>query len=156
MISRSEMRGSLDRRMVLAVAVAIFSIGVLAVAEDNAPACNISFVVLKDANGKPIRNASVVMHAVNEKEKQARGGLQLKTDSDGKANFDGVPYGKLRVQVLAPGFQTFGEDYDINRPEMELTVKLKRPTGQYSIYEDHPSDKKPDTGDKPADPQPKP
>jgi len=38
------------------------------------------------------------------------------------------------VQVLAPGFQTFGEDYEINKPELEITVKLKRPGGQYSVY----------------------
>ena len=49
--------------------------------------------------------------------KQARGGLELKSDANGKASFDGVPYGKLRIQVLAPGFQTFGEDYDVDKPE---------------------------------------
>ena len=37
--------------------------------------------------------------------------MELKTDAEGKANFDGIPYGVLRVQVLAHGFQTFGEDY---------------------------------------------
>jgi len=39
--------------------------------------------------------------------------------------------------VLAPGFQTFGEDYQIDKAEMLITVKLKRPGGQYSIYENH-------------------
>ena len=84
----------------------------------------------------------LVMHPVNGKGKQERGGLELKTDEDGKASFDGVPYGKLRVQVLAHGFQTFGEDYDINKPEIELTIKLKRPQGQFSIYDDHSTEKK--------------
>jgi hypothetical protein len=60
------------------------------------------------------------------------GGMELKTDNDGKTNIDGIPYGPLRVQVLAPGFQTFGEDYEIDRPKLEITVKLKRPKGQYS------------------------
>jgi hypothetical protein len=36
------------------------------------------------------------------------------------------------VQVLAPGFQTFGQDYKIDKPELEITVKLKRPGEQYS------------------------
>jgi hypothetical protein len=80
--------------------------------------------------------------------------LELKTDSEGKASFDGVPYGKLRVQVLAPGFQTFGQDYEVNQPEMEITVKLKRPQEQYSIYEDHPGDKKDDTPKKEPDKKP--
>ncbi|MBZ5703905.1 MAG: carboxypeptidase-like regulatory domain-containing protein [Acidobacteriia bacterium] len=102
----------------------------------------LKFVVLRDYNGKPVRNAGVVMHPVNKSGKQSRGGLELKTDSEGRASFDGVPYGKLRVQVLAPGFQTFGQDYEVNQPEMEITVKLKRPQEQYSIYEDHPGDKK--------------
>ena len=110
------------------------------------PSALLKFVVLKDYNGKPIRNAGVVMHPVNEKGKQSRGGLELKTDAEGRASFDGVPYGTLRVQVLAQGFQTFGEDYEINQPEMEITVKLKRPQGQYSIYDDHSAEKKKDEG----------
>ncbi len=79
-----------------------------AFAQDDSALLN--FVVLRDYNGKPIRNASVVMHPVNKDGKQAKGGLQIKTDAEGKASFDGAPYGKLRVQVLAPGFQTFGAD----------------------------------------------
>jgi hypothetical protein len=102
----------------------------------------LSFVVIRDYNGKPVRNASVVMHPVNKKGKQERGGFQLKTDADGKTSFDGVPYGKLRVQVLAEGFQTFGEDYEVNKPTMDITVRMKRPAGQYSIYENQPSEKK--------------
>ncbi len=102
----------------------------------------LKFLVIRDYNGKPVRNASVVMHPVNKKGKQERGGLQIKTDPDGKASFDGVPYGKLRVQVLAEGLQTFGEDYEIDKPAMEITVKLKRPQGQYSVYEEHSNDKK--------------
>src|SRR2546428_564064 len=102
----------------------------------------LKFLVVRDYNGKPVRNASVVMHPVNKKGKQERGGLQIKTDPDGKASFDGVPYGKLRVQVLAQGFQTFGDDYDVHKPEMEITIRMKRPSGQYSIYEEHPGDKK--------------
>ena len=102
----------------------------------------LKFLVVRDYNGKAIRNASVVMHPVKKDGKQSRGGLQLKTDPDGKASFEGVPYGKLRVQVLATGFQTFGDDYEIDQPIEEITVKMKRPQQQYSIYEDHPSEKK--------------
>ena len=89
-------------------------LAVLVFAQDDTALLN--FVVIRDYNGKPIRNASVVMHPVEKNGKQSKGGLQIKTDADGKASFDGVPYGKLRVQVLAPGFQTFGDDYDIDKP----------------------------------------
>jgi hypothetical protein len=57
------------------------------------------------------------------------------------------------VQVLATGFQTYGEDYEVNKPTMEITIKLKRPGGQYSIYENQQNDKKPAT---PPDPNAKP
>lgn len=95
---------------------------------------NLKFVVVKDASGKPVRNASVVLHPVNKKGKQAKGGLQLKTDQEGKTGIEGIPFGKLRVQVIARGLQTFGEDYDINKPEMEISIRMKPPQEQHSIY----------------------
>ena len=104
------------------------------------PLSTVNFVVVRDENGKPVRNAAVVIHPVDEKGRQERGGIELKTDPDGKAAYDGIPYGKMRVQVLASGFQTFGNDYDIAQPSLELTVKLKRPAQQYSIYDQHPSE----------------
>jgi len=103
--------------------------------KDEDRAATLRFEVLKETNGKPVRNAAVVMHEVNKAGNQSKGGFELKTDSDGKASFDGVPYGKLRVQVLAPGFQTFGQDYDINQPVHEIVIKLQRPQQQYSIYD---------------------
>jgi len=106
------------------------------------PLATVNFVVVRDENGKPVRNAAVVLHPVEDSGKQARGGIELKTDPDGKAGYDGVPYGKMRIQVLASGFQTFGNDYDIGHPEEQITVKLKRPGKQYSIYEEHPGDQK--------------
>jgi len=119
--------------------------------QDEGGSSELKFVVVRDYNGKPIRNAAVVMHPVAKNGKQEKGGLELKTDAEGKASFDGVPYGKLRVQVLITGFQTFGGDYDINQPTMEITVKLKRPAKMYSIYEDHPNDTK-DGGNNPPAP----
>jgi hypothetical protein len=102
-------------------------------------------VILRDNNGKPVRNASVVLHSVNRHGKQAKGGLELKADADGKCSYDGVPYGMVRVQVLAPGFQTYGQDYDVDKPTIALTIKLKRPEEQYSIYGDQQNDKKDET-----------
>jgi hypothetical protein len=98
------------------------------------PQSNLKFLVLKAHNGKPVRNASVILHTVDKKGKQSKGGFQLKTDPEGKAVFDGAPYGKLRVQVLTPGFQTFGEDIDIDQPEHEIVIKLKKPQDQVTIY----------------------
>jgi hypothetical protein len=109
--------------------------------KDDEPTSLVKFVVIKDDNGKPVRNAAVIMHPVSVGGSQEKGGMELKTDGDGKCDFDGIPYGKLRVQVLAHGFQTYGEDFDIEKPKFELTIKLKRPQGQYSLYDDQSSQK---------------
>jgi hypothetical protein len=129
-------RGSFIIAIALGLMVCLTALAGPACAQDaDGPMSDLRFIVVRDYNGKPVRNAAVVLHPVSRKGKQARGGLELKTDNDGKTNIDGIPYGPLRVQVLAPGFQTFGEDYEINKPELEITVKLKRPGGQYSIYD---------------------
>jgi hypothetical protein len=117
-----------------------------AFAQDDEDLSHLKFLVVREYNGKPIRNASVVLHPVNKDGKQERGGIELKCDANGKANYDGVPYGKLRVQVLTPGFQTFGEDYEIDKPTMEIVIKLKRPVRQYSIYTDNRNDVKDESG----------
>lgn len=97
---------------------------------------NVKISVIKVTNGKPIRNASVILHPVNKEGKQEKGGMSLKTDSEGNTGFDAAPYGKLRIQVIAHGFQTFGEDFEISQPQQEIVIKMKPPADQYSIYGD--------------------
>jgi hypothetical protein len=147
----------MKKRLLIVIAVVIaLGVGMIGLAgaqDEDGPMSDLRFVVVRDYNGKPVRNAAVVLHPVNRKGKQSRGGLELKTDGEGRANIDGIPYGPLRVQVLAQGFQTFGEDYKIDRAETEITVKLKRPGGQYSIYENHGDAKKADEK-KPAEQKP--
>jgi hypothetical protein len=135
------------------IVLGVGMIGLAVAQDDEVPMSDLRFVVVRDYNGKPVRNAAVVLHPVNRKGKQSRGGLELKTDGEGRANIEGIPYGPLRVQVLAPGFQTFGEDYKIDKTEMEITVKLKRPGGQYSVYENHGDAKKAEDK-KPAEQKP--
>jgi hypothetical protein len=141
---------------IVSAVVIVLGVGMIGLAgaqDEDGPMADLRFVVVRDYNGKPVRNAAVVLHPVTRKGKQARGGLELKTDGEGRANIDGIPYGPLRVQVLVPGFQTFGEDYQIDKAVMEITVKLKRPGGQYSVYENHPDAKKADDK-KPAEQKP--
>ena len=123
------------KRLALIAAVALFV--ALALHADDKYA-TLNFLVVRADNGKPIRNASVVLHPVAKDGRQKHSGYQLKTDPDGKASFEGAPFGKLRVQVLVRGFQTFGDDFDINQPNQDITIKLKRPQHQYSIYDDKP------------------
>jgi Carboxypeptidase regulatory-like domain len=138
---------------VIALVIVLGLIPLASAQDDDGPMSNIRFVVVRDYNGKPVRNAAVILHPVNKKGKQSRGGLELKTDGDGKTNIDGIPYGPLRIQVLATGFQTFGDDYQIDKPETEIVVKIKRPGGQYSVYENRSDAPKP-ADPKAAAPQP--
>jgi hypothetical protein len=133
-------------RPIVSILALVLISTLLAAGGENKPsgqASSIKFVVLKDDNNKPVRNAAVILHPVEKSGKQSKGGFELKTDGEGKTEADGIPYGLLRVQVIAPGFQTFGNDYTINQAEQVVTVRLKRPTGQYTIY------------DKPGSSQPK-
>ena len=140
---RLHMKRNVSMVMAVMIVLALGMIGSARAQDDEGPMSALRFVVVRDSDGKPVRNAEVVLHPVKRKGKQAKGEMELKTDAEGRTNIDGIPYGPLRVQVLAPHFQTFGEDYEINKAEMEITVKLKHPGGQYSIYENHGDDKKP-------------
>jgi hypothetical protein len=140
---RLHMKINVSMVMAVMIVLGLGMIGSVRAQDDEGPMSALRFVVVRDSDGKPVRNAEVVLHPVQRKGKQAKGEMELKTDAEGRTSIDGIPYGPLRVQVMAPHFQTFGEDYEINKAEMEITVKLKRPGGQYSIYENHGEEKKP-------------
>jgi hypothetical protein len=94
---------------------------------------HVEITVLRATSGKPVENASVIFHPL-EDGKDA-GNMELKTNDEGKAMIDLLATGStVRVQIIAPGFQTYGEDYKIDKETMALEVKLKRPAPQYSIY----------------------
>ena len=117
------------------MAVALFSVLAFASKDkkgDEAMA-DVKFQVLKGDNGKPVRNAAVILHPVGKDGGQSRRGTELKTDAEGNTE-SVVPYGKVRVQVIAPGFQTYGEDFDFSEPQKTVVIKLNRPSDQYSIY----------------------
>ena len=144
--------------LLTACIVGIVLIALPAFAKDKQAApqqsSNLKFNVVKDDNNKPVRNASVILHLVTKSGGQAKGGFQLKTDNEGNTETEGIPYGKIRIQVLAPGMQTFGEDYQIDKPDMEIKIRLKRPSDQMSIY-DKPQGKQPEAPPlPPAEPKP--
>ena len=93
----------------------------------------IEVTVLRDSSGKPIEDAHVIFHPIEgDKDK---GALELKTNEDGKIVIDVIPIGDtVRLQVIANGFQTYGEDYKVDKPEMSMEVRMKRPGQQYSVY----------------------
>jgi 5-hydroxyisourate hydrolase-like protein (transthyretin family) len=116
------------------------------------PAARIEVTVLRDSSGKPIQDAHVIFHPIEgDKDK---GYLELKTNEDGKTVIDVIPIGDtVRMQVIANGFQTFGEDYKVDKAEMAREVRMKRPGGQYSIYNNsgNPAKSGDNSGSKPAE-----
>jgi hypothetical protein len=103
----------------------------------------LQFLVVSDQKTKcqngadppcPLRNAEIILHGVDKNGKQKREGLELKTHEDGRASVDGIPYGRIRVQVYVHGYQTYGADVVINQPSHDLTIKLQKPAEPYSIY----------------------
>jgi hypothetical protein len=97
---------------------------------------HIEVMVIKGSNKKPIANAAVIFHPV--KDGREEGNLEVKTDPDGKAVIDVIPTGSLvTVQVIADGFATFAEDYDVKEASRSILVKMIRPRAQISAYEDN-------------------
>ena len=104
------------------------------------PTAKITVTVVKEANGKPVENAAVVFHPIKNGKDQ--GGLELKTNEEGRVSIDVIPVGsQVRLQIIAKGFQTFGDDYQITGDSKDISVKLKPPDRQYSIYEQHDGSK---------------
>ena len=124
------------------------------------PTSRIEVTVVRDGSGKPITNAAVIFHMVGEK-----GNMELKTNEDGKAIIDVLPVGgTVRLQIIAKGFQTFGDDYVVDKDDMAIEIRMKRPGEQYSIYKNHPEAThggsspdaaKPDAQPGPSQPPPK-
>jgi 5-hydroxyisourate hydrolase-like protein (transthyretin family) len=137
-------RRSLLRLSVFAIGLGIALVSLAAGAQqDNArrprkfkvpPAsARIEVTVLRDVNGKPVENAAVIFHPMEGE--RDKGVLELKTNEDGKTVIDVLPIGDtVRLQVIAHGFQTYGQDFKVDKAEMAFTIRLKRPGGQYSIY----------------------
>jgi hypothetical protein len=104
------------------------------------PTSKITVTVTKAFDGKPLENASVIFHPLNKKGKD-EGGMELKTDENGKATLNLIPVNsELLLQVIAPGYQTFGNDYEIKTATREIAVKMRAPAQQYSIYQKHAND----------------
>lgn len=111
----------------------------------------------KKFNGKPIPNAAVVFNP--SKDGKDLGNLEVKTDPNGKAVVDIIPTGStVRVQVIADGFATYGQDFLIDQASKQISVSMLRPQEQVSTYEDNlgkPAERKPGVQE-PIQPKPQP
>jgi hypothetical protein len=82
---------------------------------------------------EPVEGASVYVKFVRErlllKDKTIE--MNVKTNRDGVAKVPSVPQGKVLIQVIAQGWRTFGQWYDLNAEEQTIKIKLQRPTRWY-------------------------
>lgn len=94
--------------------------------------------VLRAQDGKPLQHAAVVFHATSDGKDQ--GNLELKTNEQGQADMKLIPVGShVLVQVISPGYRTFGKEYELPEAKKSITIKMLRPGQQYSIYaKNHP------------------
>ena len=84
----------------------------------------------KDA---PVENASVYVKYEQERtfKKDKKIEMNLKTNREGVALSPALPRGKVLVQVVAPGWKTFGQWYDLEKGEHTLKIKLQKPPKWY-------------------------
>ena len=93
-------------------------------------------VVQKAFNEKPLENAAVVFHAT--KNGKDNGNLEIKTNSQGKATMDLLETGShVQVQVIARGYATAAEEFDITDVDSSILIKMQRPREQISVYADN-------------------
>jgi len=91
-------------------------------------------VVVTGSTDKPVANASVyVRYYVGggflRHDKLTE--MDLKTNQDGSAKVPEIPQGKIMIQVVAPGWHTYGKWYDVDKSEEVISIKLEQPPHWY-------------------------
>jgi hypothetical protein len=97
----------------------------------------VRLVVTDSEKGTPVSKAAITLHFVRGKNmfgKKDRADWDVKSDSKGQVTVP-IPTGKLKIQVYAKGYQTYGEDFEISGEEKVIEVKLLHPQDQYSAHE---------------------
>lgn len=96
-------------------------------------------VEVKTLGGNPIERASVVVRFVEGRSvakfgKKIRTNWEMRTNQDGVVKIPPIPQGKILIQVIAKGYQTFGQTYDVNEEEKTIEIRLKPPQPQHTEH----------------------
>jgi len=93
----------------------------------------LTIVVTGGDDKKPIDSASVYVRYVEQHKvgKDKKIEMNLKTNQSGVCHVPVIPPGKFVVQVIADGWKTYGEYYDINQTEQTINITLVRPPKWY-------------------------
>lgn len=97
-------------------------------------------ITVKTQGGKPIDRASVIVRFIEGRSivklgKTIQTTFELRTNQDGQAKIPTIPQGKIRIQVIAKGYQTFGEILQVEEPEKDVEIKLNPPQQQYTSHQ---------------------
>lgn len=76
-----------------------------------------------DSN-KPVADASVYLRFPEKKKDE----LDLKTNQEGVARSPEIRQGKVLIQIVAPGWKTYGEYHDAIEAEQTIQIHLVKPT----------------------------
>lgn len=117
--------------------VCILLAGVFAARADT-PMTKLAIMVKSDT-GRPIDRASVVVRFVEGRNylklgKKIRTTYELRTNQEGEARIPEIPQGKILIQVIAKGYQTFGKTFEIDQEEKQVDIQLQPPQPQYSAH----------------------
>jgi hypothetical protein len=87
--------------------------------------------------GKPLDRASVIVKFVSTdiKVKKMRTTWETKTDQEGFSRIPSIPQGKIQIQIIATGYQTFGQLFDVTEEEKTIEIRLNPPQAQYSAHD---------------------
>ncbi|MBI3666504.1 MAG: carboxypeptidase regulatory-like domain-containing protein [Acidobacteria bacterium] len=89
-------------------------------------------IVVRNEKNEPVDRAAVIVKPM--KGKKVKRSYELRTSQQGTAPLPPIDQGTILVQVIAKGYQTFGEKYEVTEPERTIEVKLKPPQEQFSVH----------------------
>lgn len=84
-------------------------------------------------DSKPVDQASVYVKYSEARtlRRDKKVELNLKTNRDGIARLDDAPRGKVLIQVIAPGWKTFGKWFELDQDEQTIKIQLQKPPRWY-------------------------
>lgn len=94
---------------------------------------------IKNKEGKPVDRAAVIVKFLEGRSivklgKKNAMQWELRTNQMGQVSMPSIPQGKVRVQVIAKGYQTFGDVFEVNQEEQTIPIVLNPPQQQYSAH----------------------
>jgi len=119
---------------IIPIALLAVAVALPAVAQDDKT--QLTLKVLRESDKAPVADAHIVVHFTDERllRRDKRGTWETKTNRKGEVMLPNVPLGTAKVQVIAKGYQTYGNQHELAKPEEELTILLKPPQKQVSAY----------------------